>query len=324
MERCTQRFRFPKVIAMLTALLIFMSFGTFNAYALNENYAIDEYHYWLDVDNQYNYQREIDGFDGFLKSVSDESDGCFYTYFRFYDTRIFNSDDENIVLTFTIENSENSYQFSVNKDGFINTGQNDINAVKLVSNFDSFACSSMGGEIFIGFELKNTADRVLTNYISCDYAAGVSTTAALFENEVLDLYVEPTKKATTEKRTTEKKSTTSKSKTTQSKSSVSSKSSTAKTSKSNSAATTKFKGSGAYITDSSYEDYDDNNDIESEEDVSDYIQPQSSDAEMSNIAVIILIASIAAIVAGIIVLAFALAAKAKKKAAMEEDEESSP
>lgn len=307
MERSKQCLKILKIITMLITLFIFAFCSSFSAYAMNENYMIDEYVYWLDIENSYDYHQNSDGFEGFLKSVSDENEGCFYIFFKFFDTRISNGKDENIVLTFTVENSENKYHFSVNKDGFINTGQNDMNAVKLNSNFDNFSCSSMGGKIFVGFELKNSADRVLTNYISCDYAAGVNTTTVLFENEKLDLFVEPTEKAVTTKTKTAQ-STAAKEKTTQKKSSASAKSSAAKTTQNKSTGTTRFKSSGIYSGDGDEYTDNDNADIEDSEDVIAY---QNADAEMSSTAIIILTLSIIAIVAGIIVLTVALASKTK-------------
>lgn len=316
MERSKQCLKILKIITMLITLFIFAFCSSFSAYAMNENYMIDEYVYWLDIENSYDYHQNSDGFEGFLKSVSDENEGCFYIFFKFFDTRISNGKDENIVLTFTVENSENKYHFSVNKDGFINTGQNDMNAVKLNSNFDNFSCSSMGGKIFVGFELKNSADRVLTNYISCDYAAGVNTTTVLFENEKLDLFVEPTEKAVTTKTKTAQ-STAAKEKTTQKKSSASAKSSAAKTTQNKSTGTTRFKSSGIYSGDGDEYTDNDNADIEDSEDVIAY---QNADAEMSSTAIIILTLSIIAIVAGIIVLTVALASKTKKS---EEEKEKS-
>lgn len=316
MERSKQCLKILKIITMLITLFIFAFCSSFSAYAMNENYMIDEYVYWLDIENSYDYHQNSDGFEGFLKSVSDENEGCFYIFFKFFDTRISNGKDENIVLTFTVENSENKYHFSVNKDGFINTGQNDMNAVKLNSNFDNFSCSSMGGKIFVGFELKNSADKVLTNYISCDYAAGVNTTTVLFENEKLDLFVEPTEKAVTTKTKTAQ-STAAKEKTTQKKSSASAKSSAAKTTQNKSTGTTRFKSSGIYSGDGDEYTDNDNADIEDSEDVIAY---QNADAEMSSTAIIILTLSIIAIVAGIIVLTVALASKTKKS---EEEKEKS-
>lgn len=305
MERSKQRLKVLKIITMLITLFIFVFCSSFSAYALNENYMIDEYHNWLDVENRYDYNQKNDGFDGFLKSVSDEEDGSFYIFFKFFDKRIASGNDENIVLTFTVENDENKYRFAVNKDGFINTGQNDMNAVKLVSNFDNFSCSSMGGEIFVGFELRNNDDRALTNYISCDYAAGVDTTTVLFENEILDLFVEPTEKATAAKGNIGK-TTAAKEKTTQKKSSASAKSSTAKSDKSKNTGITKFKGSGIYSGDSN--EYLDDNTAETE-DAQTTVPSTNPIAQMSVTAIIILVISILAILAGIIVLTVALASK---------------
>lgn len=304
---------------MLITLFIFVFCSAFRAYALNENYVIDEYHNWLNVEDQCDYTKNNDGFDGFLKHISDEEDSSFYIFLNFYDTRIANGSDENVVLTFTVENSENKYCFSVNKDGFINTGQNDRNAVKLVSNFDNFSCSSMGGEIFVGFELRNSADKVLTNYISCDYAAGVETTTVLFKNEVLDLFAESTEKATAIKDNSVK-SNAANEKTTKKKSSASAKNSTLKSDKSKNTETTKFKSRGKYLGDSSEYSDEDNTKTEDSEMVTAF---SDKTAEMSTTAIVILVLSIIAIISGIIVLTVALASKSKENESEEHIEESS-
>lgn len=308
-ERSRQCLKILNIALTLTTLFIFMSVGQINAYALNDNYIIDEYHQWLEVDNRYDYNKTDDGFDGFLKSVSDEKSGCFYIFFKFFDTRISDSYDENIILTFTIENDVNSYCFSLNSGGFINTGQNDKNAVNVISNFDNFSCSSMGGEIFIGFQLKNSADRVLANYISCDYAAGVNTISPLFENEILDMYEEPTEKAETAKNKSEKtassKEKTVKSNTAKSSTAAAKSNSDSKSNKGD--ASTKFSGRGIY---SSKTESDNSDEVQKSETVlSQEVEP--SDVKMSKTSVIILIVSAAAILSGIIILTAALAAKTK-------------
>lgn len=201
---------FLSIVIVLATLLVFS--GSTTAYALNENLIIDEYNGWLDHDVNDIYNAAEDGFDGVLKYIADESNGCFYLYFRLYDPRVADGEDDNIILTFTVENSINRYKFSVNRNGFVNTGQHDIDALNLIYNFEKCSAKGLGGEIFVGFELNNKADREQINYIKCDYASGVENVATLFDNAVLDMYVEPTAEETTAKQssTAKKKNTTKK------------------------------------------------------------------------------------------------------------------
>lgn len=178
-------------------LMFFILLPAFPAYALDNNYVISEYNGWIDIDDRIDYERSRMGFDGFLKKIVDEENGCFYIYFSFYDVRLNGFDDENIVISFDVSNDINSYSFSVNKNGFIDTGADDQRNIRLVYNFDNCSINGCGGEIMIGFELANQMDRQLYNSISCEYAGGISKTALLFENQCLDMYVEPTEKEST-------------------------------------------------------------------------------------------------------------------------------
>ncbi len=186
-----------KLASLLLTLLIFLS--AFPAYALDNNYVISEYNGWIDVDDCINYEKSSVGFDGFLKKIVDEENGCLYIYFSFYDVRLNGFDDENIVISFDVWNDVNSYSFSVNKNGFINTGTNEQKNIKIAYNFDSCSINSCGGEILIGFELTNQIDRQLYNNVRCEYSGGINKTEVLFNNQSLDMYVEPTVKAGTTK-----------------------------------------------------------------------------------------------------------------------------
>ncbi len=153
-----------KLIVTLMMLLIFLP--AFPAYGLDSNYVISEYNGWIDIDERLDFEKKNAGFDGFLKRRVDEENGCFYMYFSFYDTELAGYDDDNTVISFDVRNDMNSYCFSVNKNGFVNTGADEQENIKLAYNFDNCSNSRCGGEILIGFELMNNTDRKQYNHIS--------------------------------------------------------------------------------------------------------------------------------------------------------------
>ena len=68
-----------KLIVTLMMLLIFLP--AFPAYGLDSNYVISEYNGWIDIDERLDFEKKNAGFDGFLKRIVDEENGCFYMYF---------------------------------------------------------------------------------------------------------------------------------------------------------------------------------------------------------------------------------------------------
>ncbi len=170
-----------KLIVTLMMLLIFLP--AFPAYGLDSNYVISEYNGWIDIDERLDFEKKNAGFDGFLKRIVDEENGCFYMYFSFYDTELAGYDD-------------------------VNTGADEQENIKLAYNFDNCSNSRCGGEILIGFELMNNTDRKQYNHISCEYSGGSSRTAVLFYDYGLDMYVEPTVMEGSSKASKPEKSTT--------------------------------------------------------------------------------------------------------------------
>lgn len=221
------------VVLLLLALLF--SFP-FYALALDSNLVKDEYQGWYEEDVSYQYFYDEYGFDGFVKQIIDDENGCYYFFFSFYDERVKKLDNDGIVLTFKVANKVNEYQFSVSSSGIVNTDKSIISAFDVVYNFDYCHTNGGGGQIFVGFELKNKIDRQQYNYISCELSVGTIEIVTLFENVLLDLYVEPTTAVT--KYSTTKKSAVTSNKIGNQSDNLSDKSTTQKT--------TKFKGSGAY------------------------------------------------------------------------------
>lgn len=181
------------VFGLITSFMALLVFSVaFPAYALDRNYVISEYNGWIDVEQRIDFDKQNAGFDGFLKRIADEENGCFYLYFSFYDTELDGYDDDNTVISFDVCNDVNSYHFSVNRNGFVNTGDKEQKNIRLIYNFDNCSGSRCGGEILVGFELLNDVDRNLYNHVSCEYSGGNSRTSVLFYDYGFDMYAETT------------------------------------------------------------------------------------------------------------------------------------
>lgn len=203
---CTGLFR--KITPFIICLSIISV--PFSALAVNTDLVEDEL-YWIDTGNVIQYNDD-DYFEGFLKYIADEDEGCFYLFIRFTDYRIDVNSKENIALGFTVKNEENTYSFQVDKDGVINSpSKNSLDAFDVYYNFDEASCKKQGGGIYVALKLKNAVDRSLNNVINCEYYCGLSWNYNLFEGINLDMYIPTTTRAATQKAT--KKSTTVKAKT---------------------------------------------------------------------------------------------------------------
>lgn len=240
---------FRKIIPVFICLSIVAV--PFSAYAINQDLVDDEI-FWIDKGNEIYYSND-DYFEGFSKYIVDEDEGCFYLFTRFTDYRIDRESNENIAFAFTIHNDSNSYFFRVDKDGLVNSySQNTLDSIDIYYNFSEASCKKQGGGVFVAIELKNKTDRMLNNFISCEYSCGRNVTYNLINDVSLDMYVPTTAKTTvqkTTKQTTQKtvKDTT-KSNTSDSGKTVTEKTAKAKTTKESS---TKFEGSGVKSSSSS-------------------------------------------------------------------------
>ena len=236
MKSKMERFRaglFGKITPFIIFLLIISV--PVSAFAVNTDLVEDEL-YWIDKGNIIQYNKD-DYFEGFLKYITDEDEGCFYLFIRFTDHRIDVNCKENIALGFTVKNEENTYSFQVDKDGVINSpSKNSLDAFDVYYNFNESSCKKQGGGVYVTLKLKNADDRRLNNSISCEYYCGLSWNYNLFDGINLDMYVPVTTKASTQK--AEKKTTTEK-ETTKKKTTVKS-----KTEKAVKESSTKFSGTG--------------------------------------------------------------------------------
>lgn len=232
---CKRVCAFLIIASLLVTPLLF---SPIKAYALNHNLVASEYNGWVEKEVDYYYDYDKYSFNGFVKQIFDEENGCYYIFFNFYDERIIGEDDNDIILTFTVTNTENEYTFSVNRNGFTNTDENNMKAVNIAYNFEA-SVQGGGGRIFVGFELKNKYDRQQYNYIKCEYGAGSDRITTLFDNEMLNMYVEPTAKTTKHKTTKQSKDKSKKTTTRRSQTTDKSRKGNAESK------TTKFKGSGS-------------------------------------------------------------------------------
>ena len=175
--------------AMITAIyfIIFLvvALTPINAWALDYDLLESEFNGWAEVDDVVLY----DDADlcGSLKKIIDAKNGCVYIYFQLTDNRIKNTPIENLIINFTVKNSENSYTFSVNRDGMLNEGASEKKAIKLAQNINKRSTYFYG---FIGFELTQRSDRRLDNTISCSYSNGMSEEYFLLKNVGLNMYSE--------------------------------------------------------------------------------------------------------------------------------------
>lgn len=203
-------------LCYLLILFIFLS-SPLCALALNTNLVESEQNGWYEVDDITLYE-EAD-FSGVLKKIVDEEDGCVYIFFQFDDNRVKRTDLDNIIISFTVKNSLGEYRFSVNRNGFVNTGDYEKDNIKICWNFDHLSHRGSFNYLFVGFELCNKADRAQNNEITCLYGCGNEKVYTLFRNEKLNMYkpevstskADKTSKATTKSTKTVKSSTTDKS-----------------------------------------------------------------------------------------------------------------
>lgn len=187
------------ITAIYFMIFLVVAFTPINVYALDYDLIESEFNGWVEVDDVVLYD-EAD-FSGSLKKIIDADNGCFYIYFQLTDNRIKNTPIENLIINFTVKNNENSYTFSVNRDGMLNGSANEKKAIKLAQNINKRNTYFYG---FIGFELTQRSDRRLDNTISCSYSNGMSEEYFLLKNVGLNMYSE---NKTDAKNSTTKKST---------------------------------------------------------------------------------------------------------------------
>lgn len=97
---------------------------------------------------------------GYYQYYTDLSDNCFYLHISYSESSLKDNGGNSIHLDFTIKNSSNEYQFSVDNE----TGVEALNAFDVRAKFDDIWIS--GQEIYVGIEFLNKEDKKLNNYLS--------------------------------------------------------------------------------------------------------------------------------------------------------------
>lgn len=193
-----------KIIACTTAATIISV--PFSAFSLDERYILEkgkEENYWSTIDGE--IWGDGDEYSGIVKYIIDEENGCFYLCFNFYDYKLDTNCDDNIALGFTITNKNREYYFSVDKRGFTNKSTEGIDDyINICYSFDDASCSRNGGDIYLGFELKNKADKSVLNHISCQYYCGDIVRRTIFDDLTLDMSSNQSAENTTKNSSSEK------------------------------------------------------------------------------------------------------------------------
>lgn len=201
---------FLKMMCVLAVGIIVLLSSCITAYSYDDGY-VGNGAYWNDKGEIINISKN--SFNGCLKYIADKESGCVYFYLNFYDSMLTEKSDE-VYLIFNVKNSKNSYCFSVGKDEIISDQELEVSEdFNIYRDYSKLNTKYHGGEIFVALELKNSENKKLDNYISCEYSCGKNNNFDITDDIVLNMLVTTVTKTTAAKTTTEKttKQTTSKS-----------------------------------------------------------------------------------------------------------------
>lgn len=194
------------ICALTVGFFILFSFNL-SAYAYDENY-VGNSKYWNDKGEIVNIS--VNDCQGCFKYIVDKENGCVYCYLSFYDL-LLTEKSADVSLLFKIKNSDSYYSFSVSKDG---VNADEINIIEKSFNvyydFSKVNSKYHGGELFVAFEFKNSADKGLNNNVCCEYSCGEDNDFVIIKDIAVNMEKATTVKATTEKtakETTEKSTT---------------------------------------------------------------------------------------------------------------------
>ena len=187
------------ICALTVGFFILFSFNL-SAYAYDENY-IGNSKYWNNKGEIVNISDN--DCQGCFKYVVDEENGCVYCYLSFYDL-LLTEKSADVSLFFKIKNSDSYYSFSVSKDG---VNADEINIIEknfnIYYDFSNVNSKYHGGELFVAFEFKNSADKGLNNNVCCEYSCGKDNSFLIIKDIAVNMEKATTVKATTEKTTKE-------------------------------------------------------------------------------------------------------------------------
>lgn len=181
--------------ALTVGFFVLFSFNL-SAYAYDENY-VGNSKYWNEKGEIVNLS--VNECQGCFKYIVDEENGCVYCYLSFYDLLLTEKSDD-VSLLFKIKNSDSYYSFSVSRNG---VNADEINIVKenfnVYYDFSKVNSKYHGGELFVAFEFKSSADKGLNNNICCEYSCGKDNNFLIIEDIAVNMEKVTTVKATTEK-----------------------------------------------------------------------------------------------------------------------------
>ena len=197
-------------------LLNLLLFTPIHAFAMDTAF-IDRAEVWYErEDVVHTPEKSLNKYSGTYSYYIDAENHCFYLHISYIEKSLTDGNNE-IKVQFEIQNTNESYGFYVNQNGFISPDDKTKKAFDLACNFGED--TKQGQEIFLGLEFKNKADKTVDNKISFSILVN-STPYSIAENLLLPFQIEETTK---EKTTKKQSKTTNRSKT--------SKSSTEKTTK---------------------------------------------------------------------------------------------
>ncbi|MDE6413271.1 MAG: hypothetical protein K2K42_05205 [Eubacterium sp.] len=142
-------------------------------------------------------EKSLDKYNGTYSYCIDAENHCFYLHISYIEKSLTDGDND-IKVQFEIENVNESYDFYINKNGFISPDDKIKKAFNLEYNFSED--TKQGQEIYLGLEFKNKDNKTVDNTISFSIIVN-STPYDLADNLTLPFYIE---KATTGKTTKEK------------------------------------------------------------------------------------------------------------------------
>lgn len=153
----------------------------------------DEY-YWSDMSGI--NLNDNNGFSGVVKYICDEENGEFYLYFSFYDKNLNTQSNDKITIGITVTNKNSKHLICVDENGFTDDSSLGVeDFVQIHYSFEQASAIRRGGTLYVGFKLKNSEDKQLINYISCDYYFG----DYIIHNLLTDVTMDMSKNSETKK-----------------------------------------------------------------------------------------------------------------------------
>lgn len=190
-----------RVLIFFIALIFSLFSQTMAAFALDYSVVEGESNGWTEIRDVTLYESGNHGFDGTLKTMTDNEGSCFYIFFQLNDYKIENTDTENIAISFRLKNNGKFYSFSINENGFYNTADDVADKVEICYNFDQLVSGRSFAVIYAGFEISDKQmrnhDTEVEGFYNC-----LGQSEKLFDNKIIKgvgVKTETKRKTTTKK-----------------------------------------------------------------------------------------------------------------------------